>query len=59
MFLPLLKGKSETNLEKQNLMAASCPEGLPLTHILLLCASDKDDPSVGQVQPCARAAELG
>ena len=39
------------NLEKRNLMAASCPVGLRLTHIMLLCESEKGAPSVGQMWP--------
>lgn len=41
------------NLEKKNLMAASCPVELLLIHTIPLCKSERGSPSVGQVQPCA------
>lgn len=39
-------------------MAAVCPAGLLLTHIMPLCESEAGAPSVGQIQPCARGAAL-
>lgn len=39
-------------------MAAVCPAGLLLTHIMPLCESETGAPSVGQVHPYARGVEL-
>lgn len=39
-------------------MAAVCPAGLLLTHIMPLCKSEAGAPSVGQTRPWAGGAEL-
>lgn len=40
-----------TNLQKRNPVAADCPVGLLLTHVMPLSESEKGAPPVGQMQP--------